>query len=110
MERGQNLTERIWSKMGMDKDAYFAVDSLGTEFAGGGLNASLRDMARFGEMMRNQGKFNGQQIIPASVVQDIAKGGDKGAFPQASFPTSRMRAMQPRRSERKTTWKIPAMK
>ena len=84
---GQNLTERIWSKMGMEQDAYFAVDSLGTEFAGGGLNASLRDMARFGEMMRNQGKFNGQQIIPASVVQDIAKGGDKSAFPQASYPT-----------------------
>jgi CubicO group peptidase (beta-lactamase class C family) len=84
---GQNLTERIWSKLGMEQDAYFAVDSLGTEFAGGGLNASLRDMARFGEMMRNQGKFNGQQIIPAAVVQDIAKGGDKSAFPQATYTT-----------------------
>jgi len=84
---GQNLSERIWSKMGMEQDAYFAVDSLGTEFAGGGLNATLRDMARFGEMMRNQGRFNGQQVIPAAVVQDIAKGGDKSAFPQASYPT-----------------------
>ena len=84
---GQNLTERIWSKLGMEQDAYFAVDSLGTEFAGGGLNASLRDMARFGEMMRNQGRFNGQQIIPAAVVQDIAKGGDKSAFPQATYTT-----------------------
>jgi CubicO group peptidase (beta-lactamase class C family) len=84
---GQLLSERIWSRLGMEQDAYFTVDSVGNEFAGGGLNAGLRDMARFGEMMRNQGKFNGQQIIPASVVQDIAKGGDKSAFPQASFPT-----------------------
>jgi CubicO group peptidase (beta-lactamase class C family) len=84
---GQLLSERIWSRLGMEQDAYFTVDSVGNEFAGGGLNAGLRDMARFGEMMRNQGKFNGQQIIPASVVQDIAKGGDKNAFPQASFPT-----------------------
>lgn len=84
---GQNLAERIWRKMGMEQDAYFAVDSLGTEFAGGGLNASLRDMARVGEMMRNQGRFNGEQIIPASVVQDITQGGDKEAFPQASYPT-----------------------
>lgn len=84
---GQLLSDRIWSRLGMEQDAYFTVDSVGNEFAGGGLNAGLRDMARFGEMMRNQGKFNGQQIIPASVVQDIAKGGDKSAFPQASFPT-----------------------
>lgn len=84
---GQLLSERIWSRLGMEQDAYFTVDSVGNEFAGGGLNAGLRDMARFGEMMRNHGKFNGQQIIPAAVVQDIAKGGDKSAFPQASFPT-----------------------
>lgn len=84
---GQLLSERIWSRLGMEQDAYFTVDSVGNEFAGGGLNAGLRDMARFGEMMRNQGKFNGQQIIPAAVVQDIAKGGDKSAFPQASFAT-----------------------
>ncbi|OYU31773.1 MAG: 6-aminohexanoate hydrolase [Comamonadaceae bacterium PBBC2] len=84
---GQLLSDRIWSRLGMEQDAYFTVDSVGNEFAGGGLNAGLRDMARFGEMMRNLGKFNGQQIIPASVVQDIAKGGDKSAFPQASFPT-----------------------
>ena len=84
---GQLLSDRIWSRLGMEQDAYFTVDSVGNEFAGGGLNSGLRDMARFGEMMRNQGKFNGQQIIPASVVQDITKGGDKSAFPQASFPT-----------------------
>jgi CubicO group peptidase (beta-lactamase class C family) len=84
---GQLMSERIWSRMGAEQDAYFTVDSVGNEFAGGGLNAGLRDMARFGEMMRNQGRFNGQQIIPATVVQDIAKGGDKTAFPQASFPT-----------------------
>jgi CubicO group peptidase (beta-lactamase class C family) len=51
------------AKLGTENDAYFAVDSLGTEQGGGGLNLTLRDMARFGEMMRNGGQFNGQQII-----------------------------------------------
>lgn len=80
---GQNLSERIWRRMGMEQDAYFMVDQVGTEFAGGGLNTGLRDLARVGEMMRNGGKFNGQQIIPPSVVDDIAKGGDKAAFPSS---------------------------
>ena len=83
---GENLSERIWTKLGMEQDAYFSVDSAGTEFAGGGLNTGLRDLARFGEMMRNGGRANGQQVIPAAVVDDIRKGGDRSAFPAASYP------------------------
>ena len=84
---GEYLSERVWKRMGAEQDAYFAVDTVGNEFAGGGLNAGLRDMARFGEMMRLGGRFNGQQIIPEAVVRDIAAGGDRAAFPQAAFPT-----------------------
>src|SRR2546430_12607851 len=40
----------------------------------------LRDLARFGEMLRNRGQFNGQQIIPAAAVDDIRRGGDAAAF------------------------------
>ncbi len=46
------LRERIFGQLGVEQDAYFAVDPTGAEFAGGGLNLTLRDMARFGEMMR----------------------------------------------------------
>jgi CubicO group peptidase (beta-lactamase class C family) len=84
---GENLSERIWSKIGAEQDAYFSVDSVGTEFAGGGLNTGLRDLARFGEMMRNGGRANGQQVLLPAVVDDIRSGGDKSAFPAASYPT-----------------------
>ena len=83
---GQVLSERIWSQLGMEQDAYFSVDSVGTEFAGGGLNTGLRDLARFGEMMRNDGRANGRQIIPKAAVDDIRSGGDRSAFPAASYP------------------------
>lgn len=81
----QLLSERIWSRLGSEQDAYFTVDSIGTPFAGGGLNAGLRDIARFGEMLRNGGRFNGQQIVPQSVVKDIRQGGDKEAFAKAGY-------------------------
>ena len=84
---GDLLSERIWKKLGMEQDAYFTVDTVGNEFAGGGLNAGLRDLARFGELMRNDGRYRGQQIIPAAVVADIRSGGDKAAFPAAAYPT-----------------------
>jgi len=81
----QLLSERIWSRLGAEQDAYFTVDSIGTPFAGGGLNTGLRDLARFGEMLRNGGRFNGQQIVTDSVVKDIQQGGDKQAFAQAGY-------------------------
>ncbi|WP_232064065.1 serine hydrolase [Undibacterium sp. YM2] len=88
---GQNLSdllsERIWQKLGTENDAYFSVDSVGTEQGGGGLNLTLRDMARFGEMMRLNGKFNGQQIIPAAAVEDIRKGADSAKFAKAGYAT-----------------------
>ncbi|MEZ5702642.1 MAG: hypothetical protein R3E42_12945 [Burkholderiaceae bacterium] len=61
---------------------------MGTEFTGGGLNPVLRDMARFGEMMRCEGHFNGQQIVPKAVVDDIRFGGSREAFAQGGgYPT-----------------------
>ena len=84
---GEVLSQRIWSKLGMEQDAYFTVDSAGNEFAGGGLSAGLRDMARFGEMLRNDGTWAGQPIIPPAVIHDIRFNGDASAFPVQNFPT-----------------------
>lgn len=61
------------------------MDSIGTPFAGGGLNTGLRDMARFGEMIRNNGQYLGEQIVPKAVVDDIRAGGDKAAFAKAGY-------------------------
>lgn len=79
------LSERIWSQLGVEQDAYMSVDSTGTPFAGGGLNLGLRDMARFGEMLRNGGVFQGRRILPAAAVADIQGGGDKAAFAKAGY-------------------------
>ncbi|WP_231745337.1 MULTISPECIES: serine hydrolase [Microbulbifer] len=79
------LSERIWQKLGADLDAYMSVDSVGTPFSGGGLNLGLRDLAKFGEMMRSGGYYNNQQIVPESVVQEIRKGGSKKDFEKAGY-------------------------
>ncbi|MBN2020631.1 MAG: serine hydrolase [Sedimentisphaerales bacterium] len=81
------LSERIWKRMGAEQDAYITVDALGTPFAGGGLSAGLRDMARIGQLMLGEGVINGTRLFPASVVENIRKGGDKGAFAKAGYTT-----------------------
>ncbi|PSN19635.1 6-aminohexanoate hydrolase [filamentous cyanobacterium CCP5] len=79
------LSEKVWSKIGADLDAFMSVDSIGTPFSGGGLNAGLRDMARFGQMILNQGRIGDEQIVPESVIQSIRGGGDRRAFADAGY-------------------------
>ncbi len=83
----QNLSQRIWSRLGAEHDACITVDTAGTEFAGGGLNTTLRDLARFGEMMRNGGRAMGQQVVPQAVVADICRGADPAKFISAGYHT-----------------------
>jgi CubicO group peptidase (beta-lactamase class C family) len=82
---GQVLSERIWQKLGAEHDAYLVIDSEGTEFAGGGFNSTVRDLARFGEMMRLGGRLNGRQIVPQAVVDDIRRGADPAQFAKAGY-------------------------
>ena len=83
----QLLSERLWQKLGMEEDGYLHVDPVGMAACGGGLNLALRDLARFGEMMRNRGEFNGQQVVPAAVVDDIARGARPEDFAKAGYTT-----------------------
>lgn len=81
----QLLETRIWRKLGAEQDAYMTVDATGTPFAGGGLNVGLRDLARFGEMIRNDGYYNGQQIVAREAIVDIRRGGNREAFAKAGY-------------------------
>jgi CubicO group peptidase (beta-lactamase class C family) len=76
------LEEQVWSKLGVERDAFFQVDEKGTPFAGGGLNMSLRDLARFGELLRNAGTHNGEQILHQDILKDIMAGGEHPVFTQ----------------------------
>jgi len=73
-------SEWIWSKLGAERDAFWIVGPAGVETAGSGLLTTTRDMARFGQMLLQEGYFNGAQVLPAAVVADIQAGGDQAAF------------------------------
>ena len=72
----------LWAKLGAEYDAAFTVDPHGTPAAGAGLNTTLRDAARFGQMHLQGGFFNGQQVIPTEWITDCRQGdeGARGAY------------------------------
>tara|TARA_B100000482_G_scaffold188862_1_gene169392 strand:- start:46 stop:1203 length:1158 start_codon:yes stop_codon:yes gene_type:complete len=64
------LYKRIWNKIGAESDAYYITDSTGADMALGGLNATLRDYSKFGQLYLNKGSWMGEQIVPESWVID----------------------------------------
>jgi CubicO group peptidase (beta-lactamase class C family) len=87
VERVSNSTisayasRRLWEPMGAEFNGYFVLDGptgVGRELNLAGFNASLRDWARVGLLMLNEGRANGRQVVPESWVRDSLRdaGGD----------------------------------
>ncbi len=79
------LSDRLWSCLGCESDGYLCVDSNAVPLGGAGLCACLRDLLRFGEMMRREGEWQGRQIVPAAVVAGIRGGSDREKFTSAGY-------------------------
>jgi CubicO group peptidase (beta-lactamase class C family) len=78
------IKAHVWSKLGTEHDAYIALDGAGSAQLEGGLCCSLRDMARFGQMLCQDGLWGGQQVVPAWWLEDVRHNGDKAAFAAAA--------------------------
>jgi CubicO group peptidase (beta-lactamase class C family) len=65
------LHEMIWAPLGAEHEGYFWLDFYGVEMAGGGLAITLRDAARFGQMILQDGSYNGRQVISKEIAQRI---------------------------------------
>jgi CubicO group peptidase (beta-lactamase class C family) len=76
----QLLSELVWQPMGAECDADIAVERKGAARAAGGISATLRDLGRFGEMMRCRGMAAGHQVIPGWWIDDIRSQGDVAAW------------------------------
>ncbi len=65
------LHEMIWAPMGAEHEGYFWLDFHGVEMAGGGLAITLRDAARFGQMILQDGAYNGRQVLSRDIARRI---------------------------------------
>lgn len=96
MSYAKILSHYLWQPMGTQHDAYITVDSRGAARVAGGICATLRDLARFGEMMRNHGVSNGRQVVPAWWIDDIRRNGNAEAWSRGDmtkvFPNGNYRS------------------
>ena len=65
------VSEALWRPMGAEFDAEITVDGHGHAMADGGVCCTLRDLARFGELMRRGGRRRSTQVVPREWIRDI---------------------------------------
>ena len=58
------LSSKIWIPYGMEQNATWRLDRTGQELAGCCLQMRLRDFARFGQFVLEDGRINGESIVP----------------------------------------------
>jgi CubicO group peptidase (beta-lactamase class C family) len=64
------ITRDLWQPMGAEFDAEITVDGGGNAMADGGVCVTLRDLARFGQLLANGGKRGAHQVIPRAWIRD----------------------------------------
>jgi len=71
MPEQQYAAKRLFEPLGMSHYRWDGADDKGAVSGGWGLRLRSVDMARLGLLMLNQGRWNGQQLVPAAWVAQM---------------------------------------
>jgi CubicO group peptidase (beta-lactamase class C family) len=94
----------LWQPMGALDDAEIACDAVGTAVHDGGVSATARDVARFGQLLLRRGRAGGRQVVPASWVDDACS---PPSDVRAAFAQSDNDAVLPGGWYRSQFWFVP---
>jgi hypothetical protein len=64
------ISDHLWRPMGAEFDAEITVDAHGNAMADGGVCTTLRDLARFGQLLANDGRSDTTAVIPPAWIRD----------------------------------------
>ena len=63
------ISALIWQPIGAERDAEITCDPLGSAIHDGGISATGRDLARFGQMLVDDGMAQGQPVVPEAWLE-----------------------------------------
>ena len=79
------MSSLLWAPAGAGRPAYITVDRLGAPRAAGGMCVAARDLARIGQLIVEDGRRDGRQVLPERWIDDIETGGDPEAWDAGDF-------------------------
>ena len=64
------VSSLIWVPLGAEHDADITCDPVGSAIHDGGMSATARDLARFGQLLLDDGFVDGNAVVPATWLAD----------------------------------------
>ena len=98
------VSERIWVPMGAEHNAEITCDAVGTAIHDGGISATARDLARFGQLLLEDGRVGKTQVVPEKWLSD-ARNPDPDV--RAAFASSDNEPVLPGGWYRNQFWFVP---
>ena len=63
------ISRLVWQPMGAEFDAEITCDGVGSAIHDGGLSARARDLARFGQLLLDDGRVGDSSVVPAPWIR-----------------------------------------
>ncbi|WP_293857559.1 serine hydrolase [uncultured Alsobacter sp.] len=94
----------VWAPLRTEASGDIWLDTQGQAAAAGGFSSTLRDAARFGQMMADGGKVGGRQVVPAAVIERL--GASAGNAARTAAGNVLMLRQQPKMSYRSYWYQV----
>jgi CubicO group peptidase (beta-lactamase class C family) len=78
------LSTQLWQRLGVERPATMQIDDLGTALAHGGLAVTARDLARWGQLLLDDGRVGSEQVVPSKFLEDIQRNSNRDKFNKES--------------------------
>jgi len=79
------LSQMLWQPMGAVHDGCVTVDPAFLARGAGGVCVHIDDLARFGQLVLDDGVANGRQVIPSAWIHDTLHNGSRSAWQKGDF-------------------------
>jgi CubicO group peptidase (beta-lactamase class C family) len=100
------VSARIWQPIGAEQDAAITCDAVGTAIHDGGISSTARDLARFGQILLDDGRRGDTQVIPQPWLADSWT---PGPDVRAAFASSENEAVLTGGWYRNQFWFLPGL-
>ena len=98
------ISALIWQPIGAERDAEITCDPLGSAVHDGGVSAAARDLARFGQMLADDGRAGGYPVVPQAWLAGTR---DPGPDVREAFAATDNEFVLPGGWYRNQFWVIP---
>jgi CubicO group peptidase (beta-lactamase class C family) len=95
----------LWRPMGAEYDAEVSCDAYGSAVHDGGISTTARDLARFGQLLLDDGMVEGRQVVPPWWLQEART---PDADVRDAFAASESEPFLPGGWYRNQFWHLPA--